>query len=421
VIRGKACHAEFLASYLRSGIGMTEAMQSFTMLDQLVPEGRFGPAGEFRLMPDLATFAALPYAPGVARLLCDLTLPDGRPWEACPRTFLRAMLDRAGAMGLALQAAFENEFTLARREGDRWVPLDRSPYGSTTGMDSAGPVMLDLVRALRAQGVRPEQCHPELGPGQQELSVRFAPGLAAADNQVTFRETARGVARTHGLHASFAPKPYADEAGNGSHIHWSLWDRRGANAFHDADGAHGVSAAGYAFIAGVLAHLPALVALTAPSANSYRRLKPRSWCGAYAVWGPDNREAAVRIPSTRRTLEMESTNLELKPCDPSCNPYLALGGLLACGLDGLARGLEPGEPALADPDTYGEAERARRGIRLLPQSLGEALDALERDAVLGEAMGPVLFTEYLAVKRAEARAFAAQDAAFELAQHFDRY
>jgi glutamine synthetase len=422
VIRGKACHVEFLPSYLRSGIGMTVAMQSFTMLDQLVPEGSFGPAGEFRLVPDLDTFAVLPYTPRTARLLCDMETPDGRPWEACPRGFLRRMLDRLGERGMVLQASFENEFTLARREGEQYVPLDRTPYGSTTGMDSATPVMMAVIEALLAQGVHPEQYYPELGAGQQELPVRFAEGLRAADNQITFRETARGVAQARGLVASFAAKPYADEAGNGSHVHWSLWRKGGsANLFHDPRGAHGLSALASAFIGGVLTHLPALVALTAPSVNSYRRLQPRFWCGAYTAWGPDNREAAVRIPSTRRTLESESTNLELKPCDPSCNPYLALGGLLAAGLDGMARELDPGEPALVDPDTYSDAERKRRGIRLLPRSLGEALDELERDDVLREAMGSVLFREYVVVKRAEARAFGEKDTAFELAHHFYKY
>jgi len=422
VIRGKACHVEFLASYLRSGIGMTVAMQSFTMLDQLVAEGSFGPAGEFRLVPDLETFAVLPYTARSARLLCDMQTLDAKPWEVCPRSFLRRMLERAGRQGLVLKAAFENEFTLARREGDQYVPIDRSPYGSTTGMDGATPVMIAVIEALLAQGVHPEQYYPELGPGQQELPVRFTEGLRPADNQITVRETVRGVALGQGLVASFAPKPYADEAGNGSHIHWSLWPADGGrNLFHDPKGRYGLSDAAYGFVGGVLAHLPALVALTAPSVNSYRRLQPRFWCGAYAAWGPDNREAAVRVPSTRRTLEMESTNLELKPCDPSCNPYLALGGLLAAGLDGMARRLDPGEPALVDPDTYAEAERKRRGIRLLPRSLGEALDELERDEVLREGMGDALCREYLVVKRAEVRAFRDRDTAFELAHHFYKY
>ena len=422
VIRGKACHTRFLESYLRSGIGLTVAMQSFNMLDQLVPEGSFGPVGEIRLVADPATFAVLPYSPRSARLLCDMHTLDGAPWAACPRSFLKRMIGRAREAGLALEASFENEFTLARREGDQLVPLDHSPCFSTVGMDGAAPVMMEMIEALEAQGVFPEQYYAELGPGQQELPVRYANALRAADNQITVRETGRGVAARHGLVASFAPKPFPDEAGNGSHIHWSVWRTAdGRNAFHDPRGRYGLSEAAYAFMGGVLTHLPALVALTAPSVNSYRRLQPRFWSSAYTVWGPDNREAAVRVPSLRRGLEAESTNLELKPCDPSNNPYLALGGLLAAGLDGMARKLDPGEPVLTDPDALSETERARRGIRRLPVSLGDALDALERDEVLRDALGEVLAREYLLVKRSEVRGFAGKDVAFEIAQHFHKY
>src|SRR5262245_35360413 len=422
VIRGKACHTRFLDSYLTSGIGLTVAMQSFNMLDQLVPEGTFGPVGEIRLVPDPETFAVLPYAPHSARLLCDMQTLDGTPWDACPRSFLKRMIERAREAGVLLKATFENEFTLARREGDQYVPLDQSPCFSTIGMDSAASVMTEMIAALEAQGVFPEQYYAELGPGQQELPVRFADALRAADNQITVRETGRGVAARHGLVASFAPKPFPDEAGNGSHLHWSVWRTAdGRNTFHDPRGRYGLSEAAYAFMGGVLAHLPALVALTAPSVNSYRRLQPRFWSSAYTVWGPDNREAAVRVPSLRRGLEAESTNLELKPCDPSNNPYLALGGLLAAGLDGMARKLDPGEPVLVDPDSLSEAERQRRGIRRLPTSVAAALDALERDEVLRAALGEVLAKEYLLVKRSEVRGFEGKDVAFEVGQHFYKY
>jgi glutamine synthetase len=422
VVRGKACHVRFLPSYLESGIGLTVAMQSFNVLDQLAPDGSFGPVGEVRLVPDLETFAVLPYTPGTARLLCRMETLEGAPWEACPRSFLTRMVERAGQRGFALNAAFENEFTLARREGERWAPIDRSPCFSTIGMDSAAPVMMDIVQGLLAQNVAPEQYYAELGPGQQELPVRFAPALRAADNQITVRETARAIALNHGLVASFAPKPFPDQAGNGSHIHFSLWRTGdGRNHFHDPRGRHGLSEAGYAFMGGVLAHLPALVALTAPTVNSYRRLQPRFWSSAYTAWGPDNREAAVRVPSQRRGIEMESTNLELKPCDPSCNPYLALGGLLAAGLDGIERKLEPGEPTLVDPDALSETERKRRGIRRLPTALGEALDALERDEVLRGALGDVLAREYLVVKRSEVRGFEGKDVDFEIEHHFHKY
>src|SRR4029453_5823139 len=192
----------------------------------------FGPVGEIRLVPDLETFAVLPYAPKSARLLCRMMTLEGEPWAACPRPFLERRSERARAAGLILKAAFENEFTLARREGDRYVPLDHSPCFSTIGMDSAAPVMVEIIEALLAQGVAPEQYYAELGPGQQELPVRFADALRAADNQITVRETARAVALKHGLLASFAPKPFPDQAGNGSHIHFSLWRTRdGLNHF----------------------------------------------------------------------------------------------------------------------------------------------------------------------------------------------
>jgi glutamine synthetase len=422
VIRGKACHAEFLESYLVSGIGLTVAMQSFNLLDQLVPEGSFGPVGEVCLQPDLDTFAVLPWVPRTARLYCHLTTADGQAWSVCPRGFLARTIERARQAGVVLRAAFENEFTLARREGDLYVPLDRSACFSTIGMDAAAPVVTEVIDALVAQGVHPEQYYAELGPGQQEIPVRHAEALRAADDQLTVRDTVRGVAARHGLLASFAPKPFADEAGNGSHIHFSLWGTSdGRNHFHDPRGPHGLSDAGHAFMGGVLAHAPALLALTCPTVNSYRRLQPRFWSSAYTAWGPDNKEGTLRLPSRRRGLEMESTNLEFKPCDASCNPYLALGGLLAAGLDGLERKLDPGEALLVDPDSLSESERAARGIRRYPTSLAQALDALERDEVLMAALGPALGREFLVVKRSEARAFEGKDAAFEIARHFDKF
>ena len=422
VIRGKAAHTRFLPGFLDSGIGLTVAMQSFNMLDHLVAEGSFGPVGEIKLVPDPTSFAVLPYAPQQARMLCDMVTLEGEPWALCPRSFLRRMIDRAARQGFALKASFENEFTLARKENGQYVPLDRSPCFSTIGMDSAAPVMIEIIEALTAQGVHPEQYYAELGPGQQELPIRYADAMRAADNQITLRETARAVAPRHGLYPSFAPKPFPDEAGNGAHIHFSLWrEADQTNAFYDAHGPHGLSDVALAFIGGVLAHLPALVAITAATVNSYRRLQPRFWCSAYTAWGPDNKEAAIRLPSPARGAPMESTNFELKPSDPSTNPFLALGALLAAGLDGIASKRDPGEPTLVDPDGLSEAERQRRGIHRLPKSLGEALDELERDEVLRDALGEPLAKEYVIVKRSEVRAFDGKDAAFEIDQHFYKF
>ncbi len=239
---------------------------------------------------------------------------------------------------------------------------------------------------------------------------------------ITFRDTTRGVAARHGLLASFAPKPFADQVGSGAHLHFSAWDAAtDVNLFYDANGRFGLSRLACQFLAGVLDHLPALVALSATSVNSYRRLQPRHWSSAYVSYGPDNREAAVRIASEFRGREMESANLELKPSDASCNPYLALGGVIACGLDGIAKELELGEPALQDPDTLAPQERQRLGMHRLPQSLQQAAAALEADDTLKEALGPALHREYLIVKRAEWDALCDKDAQAEIAAHFYKY
>src|SRR5205823_10215647 len=211
-------------------------------------------------------------------------------------------------------------------------------------------------------------------------------------------------------------------AGNGGHIHFSLWDDDAKwNRFHDESAADRLSAEARSFIAGVLEHLPGLCGLTAPSFNSYHRIVPQFWAGAFACWGHDNREAPLRVPSVFWGMEEASTNAELKAADASSNPYLAVGGLIAAGLDGLEHGLEPPEPVEVDPATIPEDERAQRGIVRLPARQEEALDALEADEVLTSALGPVLTESYLAVRRSEWAAYSAGDEAFEQQGHFSKY
>ncbi|MDQ3964845.1 MAG: glutamine synthetase [Actinomycetota bacterium] len=249
-------------------------------------------------------------------------------------------------------------------------------------------------------GIPPKQYHAEVGHGQQELSVGEAEPLAAADRRVLVLEAIRGVAHRLGFEAIAAPKPFLDGAGNGHHLHLSVYSREdGAPVLFDSSGA--LSESGSGFVAGILEHLPALMAFTAPSPNSYQRIAPGMWAGAYVSYGPDNREAAVRLASPLAGSEAESANLELKPVDATANPYLALAAVLAAGIDGMERNLDPGEPALVDPATMSEQERASRGIRPLPTSLGEALDALERDEVLKEALGEPLIRTHLAVGRGQ--------------------
>ena len=417
-IRMKASGRHGLEGRLVAGIGLTVAMQAMNGLDQLQPVERMGPVGEVRLVPALDTFRVLPYAPNAGAVLTSHIGLDGQPAPVCQRSFLRRMEERLAERGLTLRCSFENEFSLATTVDGEYVPLDSGLCFSTISATASQDYADELAAALDAQGIPLEQYYTELGHGQQEISTPHAPALQAADEQLLVRETIRGVAARHGLVASLAPKPWPDNAGNGGHVHFSLWEGERNRFYHPEVG---LSQEARSFIAGVLAHLPGLCGLAAPSFNSYHRIVPQYWAGAFTCWGYDNREAPVRVASTFRGAEEPSTNAELKACDSTCNPYLALGGLLAAGLDGLERGLEPPEPVAVDPATIPEEERARRGIVRLPATQQEALDALASDELLTGALGPVLTEAYLAVRRSEWAAYSAGDERFEQQGHFEKY
>ena len=426
IIRGKATHASKLASRMDEGIGQTLAMQAFTGVESLATVEGMGPVGEFRLIPDPKTFVTLPYVPNTGSMLCDMIRTDGTPWEACPRTFLKRMITRLAEQGMRAEAAVEHEFFLAREEGGKYVPADTSLCYSSRGLDDEAEVIDAILAALEAQGVSIELFHTELGPGQQELSVRHADVLRAADTVCLVRETARGVARTFDLLATFAPKPFLDQAGSGAHIHLSLWgtensEQSGRNLFYDASERGGLSQLGKHFIGGVLRHIRGLVAITCGSPNSYRRLLPHYWSSAYGAYGFDNREGAIRVPSPFWGREADSMNLELKCADHSGNPYLSMGAFIAAGLDGIQNNIDPGEPQEIDPGNYSDEEREQRGIRRLPTSLDEALDELEQDQVLLDAMGPLLSSSYISVKRAESDFFKDKSDDEETRQHFYKY
>jgi glutamine synthetase len=425
VARAKAVHISQLGGKLTEGVGLTRAQMSINLLEQVIPVAGMEPVGEIRLVPDPGTFSVLPWSPGSASVLCDQLGHDRHNWGACPRSYLKDMIARAAAAGITVQASFENEYYLAREVDGEFVPFDapsHSPVYSAIGHDFGDAVMLETVDALEAQGLTVEQAINEYGPGQREISVRYASALAAADQQMKFRDTVRGVAQRHGLLASFAPKPYPDAIGSGAHVHFSLWDTEGqANLLWDPAADRGLSRLGRRFIAGVAGHLPALAALTVPSYNSYRRLQPSAWASATTAWGFDNKEAALRVASPFYRREEQSYNIEFKASDPSANPYLALGALIAAGLDGVARELDPGQPAERDPARLSAAELRRSKVRPLPSTMAAALDELEKDELLLGSLGDLLGRCYLAVRRSEAEVFEAKDTAFELRQHFYRF
>lgn len=418
VIRAKAIHSGVLGDYLEHGVGISAGQQGVpVMVDAVVPDSGLGPVGEIRVVPDPTTLVQLPYAPTHARCMGDMIL-DGKPWACCPRHFLRRMVEAAKEAGLEVKGAFENEFYLLRFEDDNLMPADETPFASTQGFDAGGKVMDDLADALLEQGIPVELYHPESGPGQHEMSTRYCDALQAADRQVAFRETVHAVASRHGLKASFVPKIFPDKAGNGCHLHLSLWEGE-RNLLPEAQAPHLLSAVARSFMAGLLEHLPAVMAVTTPSTNSYRRLQPHSWCGAYRCWGPDNREAAIRVPST--PAGPGPTHFEFKTVDASSNPYLALGAVIAAGLDGVRRSLDLPEPVLVDPGNLSDEERKKRRIDRLPQVLGDALRQFKRDNVLQQAFGKDLARAYVAVRAAEIDALKGLDLESEVEILLERY
>ena len=423
IIRGKSAGIANLKERLETGIGLTVAMQAFTMLDHLASVDGMGPVGEIRLVPDPTTFAIAPYAPHTGTVLVDMQTLDGQPYAADGRGFLKRMIARAAdGHDLSLVAAFEPEWSLAVKTGEEFSPIDDSGCFTSTGMNMAAPIIDEIVAALESQGLTVEQYYAELGWGQQELSIRHAPALQAADHHIIYRETVRGVALKHGRYASFAPKPWGEQAGNGCHIHFSGWNRdQSINRFYDGSAQYNLSALARQFMAGILDHLPALAALTCASVNSYRRLQPQMWASAYRAWGPDNREGALRVASPFKGHEAESTNVELKSSDSSANPYIALGGVIAAGLDGIERHLSLPPPVTVDPFNLSDKERQSIGADRLPQSLKEAIANLQRDTALTDALGERLATSYIAVKNLDIEAFAAADDAFEFRQHIYKY
>jgi glutamine synthetase len=415
VIRAKAAHIGQLEEVSEHGLGISTAQQAVPVLrDAFVAESGLGPVGEIRLVPDWSTLVGLPFAPGHARVMGDMVL-DGQSWAHCPRDFLKRSVEALAEHGLSVQAAFENEFYLLRpaETAGGLEPVDRTLFASVHAMNKNVEFLGKLTSALLEQGVHPVNYYPESGFGQYELSTAHGPALLAADQQLIFRETVHAVAAQFGWIATFLPKPFPDQAGSGCHLHLSLWqgDR---NLTRDPLGPD--SPTGH-FIAGILEHLPGLMALTAPTRNSYARFGRHLWSGAFAAWGYDNREAAVRVP----THPSGVSHFELKTHDATANPYLALGGVLSAGLDGIRRKLPLPDPVETDPGLLSMEELVEKGIDELPNELSEVLEHFEEDDLLQACMGAPLARSYLSVKREELQGVADLSPEQEIALLLERY
>ncbi|GAB4439293.1 MAG: type I glutamate--ammonia ligase [Chloroflexi bacterium OHK40] len=372
------------------------------------------------LVPDLATYALIPWDQheglATARLICNIVTPDGKPFGGDPRFVLASVAQQAASLGFGFNVAPELEFFLFKTSPERDVlplPHDNAGYFDVS-TDQATLIRRQMVRALHGLGISVEAAHHEVAAGQHEIDLRYDEALRAADHTVTARVTLKAIAQINGLYATFMPKPFAHVNGSGMHVHQSLVDLvTGQNAFADPDDPYGLSATARHFIAGLLAHARGMCALLAPLVNSYKRLVPGFEAPVYISWGRTNRSALVRVPRITGGRH-QSTRVELRCPDPSCNPYLAYAAMLAAGLDGIRRKLPLREAA--EEDLFHVDPRAR-GLTMLPSSLGAALDALREDEVIQQAIGPYALERFLDAKQQEWESYRAYVSAWEVERY----
>jgi glutamine synthetase len=430
VTRTKAIPLRRFPEAVAYGIGLSTVFSVFLVDDDITSApGVEGPSGDMRLIPDPDATTALAAMPGWAISPVDQYTQEGEVWAACSRSFLKRQVATLANHGLELRGAFELEFFLGLRgelppglgEEPDPVPAHAGPGYSAGVLTRHEAFGLGLVRSLETQGTGIEQFHPEYSTGQFEVSVPHRSGVEIADTNLVVRQTIRAAARAHGIDVSFAPVVFPDLVGNGCHLHFSLWDREGRNLFASGTATEGMTREAEAFCAGLVAHLPGLVAVTAPSAASYLRLQPHKWAGAFVAWGRENREAALRFVTGMVGSRDAAANMELKPVDAAGNPYLVLGSVIAGGISGLEQELSLPEPTTEDPSEVPEDRREAMGIRPLPRSLREAIEELERATVLRRAMGELLFESFLATRRGELKAFEDLDPEAIIRAHRWRY
>jgi glutamine synthetase len=367
--------------------------------------------------PDPATFQVLPWrsdAPGVARMYCDILMPDGTPSYADPRFVLKRALGRAAELGFTYYTHPEVEFYLFKetpRPGVEPEPVDSAGYFDHTTNGIGVDFRRQAITMLESMGISVEFSHHEAAPGQQEIDLRYADALTTADNIMTFRAVVKEVAQEQGLHASFMPKPFSNEAGSGMHTHLSLFEGD-RNAFFEAGAEYQLSKVGRAFIAGLLRHAPEITAVTNQWVNSYKRLYGGGEAPAYITWGHNNRSAMVRVPMYKPG-KGQSTRIEVRTLDTACNPYLAFALMLSAGLRGIEQGYELPPGAEDDVWSLTESERRALGIAPLPQNLSEAIHIMENSELVAETLGEHVFDYFLRNKRSEWEQYRSQVTPFE--------
>ena len=385
-----------------------------------------GPHGpDFMAIGDPSSLSLVPWQPGYARMVCYGHV-NGKPYPFDSRVILKRQVDELAKQGFTLNTGIEPEFALLTREADGSVrPFDKTdtldkPCYDYKGMSRSAVFLERLVDSLTAVGIDVYQVDHEDANGQFEINYKYSDCLTAADRLIFFKMAASEIAHSLGFVCTFMPKPFANRAGNGMHFHISLADGSGKNVFIDANDKlkMGLAKVGYHFIAGLMAHAKALCAIVAPSVNSYKRLvvgrslSGATWAPAYIAYGNNNRSAMIRVIPGR---------VELRLPDGSANPYLVSAAIMAAGMDGIKRKLDPGTPLNLDLYQLSLDEVTQRKIDILPQNLGAALDALELDSTLVQALGPHFVAEFIRLKRMEWVDYQRHVSGWELAKYLEFY
>ncbi|MDR9500277.1 MAG: type I glutamate--ammonia ligase [Desulfurivibrionaceae bacterium] len=376
------------------------------------------------LKPDFDTFVILPWRNkegiAAARLICDVHLPDGTPYEGCPRVALKKSLAAAKEMGYVMNIGTEAEFFLFERDengNSTTITNDTAGYFALDPEDLGNDCRREIIEVLEAMDFEIEASHHEVAEGQHEVNFKYSDALTACDNTVTFKWVVKAIAKKYNLHATFMPKPIFGINGSGMHTNQSLFHLDGSNAFEDTQDPKGLSPVAYKYIAGIIKNARGFAAVTNPLVNSYKRLVPGYEAPVYVAWSASNRSALVRIPASRGL----GTRVEVRCPDPTCNPYLAVAMMLNSGLDGLRNDLPM--PKSVDVNIFAmtQEEKDLAGIASLPGTLTEALDEFEANPIAKETLGNHIFTKYLEGKRKEWDNYRMSVTCWEIDNYLDLY
>ena len=378
---------------------------------------------DMKLKPDYDTFTIFPWRPeadgAVARLICDVYMPDGTPFEGGPRNVLQKVLDEAADMGYTMYLGPEPEFFLFEKdeEGEpTTITHDNGGYFDLGPIDEGQDARRDMVIALEKMGFDMEASHHEVAPGQHEIDFKYEDALKTADNIATFRFVVKSIANQHDLHATFMPKPIFGENGSGMHMNQSLF-KDGENAFYDESDELGLSQTAKYYIGGLLKHANAIAAVTNPTVNSYKRLVPGYEAPVYKAWSASNRSALIRIPAARGA----GTRVEMRNPDPTANPYLATAVMLKAGLDGIKNEIEPPAEVTDNIFAMSESEKAEQGIESLPGNINEAVNELLNNELIQDALGSHVLEHFVEAKKLEWDVYRTQVHQWELDQYLKTF